>query len=120
MGGADKLKRRKFSREFKLEVLQELDAGRPMAEICRQHEVGSNLVCRWRREYEKNPEHAFSGKGNPSTQETKVAQLERKIGQLYLENEFIKKVNADLQKMLAEVKKKNRGETSVVCEHQKQ
>lgn len=107
------MNRRNFSREFKLKVLGELEAGRPAAELCREYELRHDLIYRWRREYRENPEHAFAGKGNPSTEETKVAQLERKIGQLYLENEFIKKVNTDLQARLAEVKKK-RGEKSAV------
>jgi len=98
--------KRKFSREFKLQVLQELDSGKAPAQVCREHDLKIDAVCRWRKEYRDNPEHAFSGRGNPSTQETKVAQLERKIGQLYMENEFIKRVNANLQSRLSELKKK--------------
>jgi transposase len=100
------LKRRKFSREFKVSLLGELEAGRSLVEVCREREVDFTTVCRWKREYQENPLHAFSGKGNPSTEETKTAQLERKIGQQAMEIDFLKKVNSSFQARLAELKKK--------------
>jgi transposase len=66
------MEKRKFSREFKLQVLQELDVGKTPAQVCREHGLKIDLVCRWRREYRDNPEHAFSGRGNPSTTDTKL------------------------------------------------
>ena len=99
---------RKFSKDFKLKVLQELEAGKSIGELGREYEIRSDLVRSWKRQYESNPETAFSGKGNPSTTDSKVAQLERKVGQLYLENEFVKKVNNNLQVKLASLKKTRR------------
>lgn len=99
------MKKRKFSREFKLEVLHDLESGKNIAQVCREKEIDHSLICSWKKEYEKNPDFAFSGKGNPSSTETKVEQLERVIGQLYLEKEFLKKVVNSLQKRLAETKK---------------
>ena len=95
----------KFSREFKLQVLRELDSGKSRAQVCREFDIYSNLLTRWKKEYEANPDQAFSGRGNPSTVDTKVDQLERVIGQLYLENSFLKKAVNSLQKRLAETKK---------------
>ena len=94
-----------FTKEFKMQVVQEVLAGKRPSELAREHDLKIDAICRWRKAFEQNPQHAFAGKGFPSTQETKEAQLERKIGQLYLENEFLKKVNADLQAMLVEAKK---------------
>ena len=99
------MQKRSFSKKFKLHVLQELQSGKNISEICREHELKSTLVCRWRREYEKNPQHAFNGKGNPSREDTKIAKLERTIGQLYLQLDFVKKVNNNLQARLTELKK---------------
>lgn len=107
-----------FTKEFKLQVVQELLSGRPVVEVCREHNLYASLVCTWRRNYQQNPELAFSGRGIPSTEETKNAELERKIGQLYLENDFLKKVNSVLQQKLVEVKKKERGEINVVRTNQ--
>ena len=44
-----------------------------------------------RRQYRKDPQNAFSGAGKPSSQDARIADLERTIGQLYLENAFLKK-----------------------------
>ena len=44
-----------------------------------------------RRQYRKDPQNAFSGAGKPSSQDARIADLERTIGQLYLENSFLKK-----------------------------
>ena len=109
---------RNFTKEFKLQVVQELLSGRPVVEVCREHNLYASLLCTWRRNYQQNPELAFSGKGVPSTEETKKAELERKIGQLYLENDFLKRVNSALQQKLVEFKKKERGETNAVRTNQ--
>lgn len=103
--GCGKMNGRSFTREFKLAVLQELQVGKSVTEVCRERELKAEVVCRWKREYEKDPEHAFSGKGNPCREEARNAQLERKIGQLYLENDFLRRVNIALQGRLAELKK---------------
>lgn len=109
---------RNFTKEFKLQVVQDLLSGRPVAEVCREHSLYASLVCRWKKDYQQNPELAFNGRGVPSTEETKNAELERKIGQLYLENDFLKRVNSVLQQKLVESKKKERGESNVVRTNQ--
>jgi len=99
------MQKRKFSREFKLQVVQELLSGRVPIEVAREHDLKVDIVCRWRKEYLHDPQLAFSGRGNPCKEDTKYAQLERKIGQLYLENEFLKRVNNNMQARLADLKK---------------
>ena len=99
------MNKRKFSREFKLQVVQALQAGKAPAEVAREHDLKIDLVCRWRKEHQRDPQLAFSGRGNPSKEDAKYAQLERKIGQLYLENDFLKRVNNNLQNRLVELKK---------------
>jgi len=84
--------RRNYTKEFKLSVIQELESGEDVVKICKRHGLYPQLVLRWRREYRADPINAFGGHGNPSTAETKIAELERKIGQMYLEIDFLKKV----------------------------
>ncbi len=103
--GCGKMNGRSFTREFKLAVLQELQAGKSVTEVCRERELKAEIVCRWRREYERDPERAFSGKGNPCREEAMTGHLERKIGQLCIENDFLRKANIALQGRLAELKK---------------
>lgn len=99
------MQRRRFTKEFKLSVLRELETGKTASQICREHELKDELFSRWKREYSHDPQYAFAGKGRPSKEVTRNAELERKIGQLYLENEFLKKAVNTLQQKLAETRK---------------
>jgi transposase-like protein len=52
---------RACSREFKLEVVQQIASGakRP-AQVCREHHVAETVLLRWRREYEERGAAAFT------------------------------------------------------------
>lgn len=92
--------RRRFTRDFKIEVVQQVQAGLSMAEASRRYEIHPNLVRKWRELFEKYGEGAFQGHGQMYRDEAKIAALERKIGQLTMENEFLRKLIA-LDKKLA-------------------
>lgn len=85
---------RTFSREFKLEICQQVATGekRP-AQICREHHLTPSLVHRWRQQYAQHGDLAFSPE--PKTEiealERKVAELEQFCGQLALENSVVTK-----------------------------
>ncbi len=84
-------KRKEYSREFKIQVIREIESGTPVAQIARQHEIHESLIHKWKRQYSSDAQNAFSGPRRASTQDAKIAELERSIGKLYLENEFLKK-----------------------------
>lgn len=85
------LTQRKFTREFKLEAIRQLAAGRSCARLARELELHENVLRRWQREFEKQPGRAFPGKGQGGVRLDREAELERKIGQMTLENDFLKK-----------------------------
>ena len=85
------LTQRKFTREFKLEAIRQLASGKSFAQLARQLELHENVLRRWQREYEKEPGRAFPGKGQGRVWLDREAELERKIGQMTLENDFLKK-----------------------------
>jgi transposase len=81
---------RNFSLEFKRRVVEELMSGesRP-AQLCRRYNVTASLLYHWKRQYSR-------GKfNNEPTEEgalrDRVEKLERLVGKLTLENEFLKK-----------------------------
>jgi len=84
--------RRKFTKEFKVQVLNEIAAGKTIAQAAREYNIHETLISKWRTEYEKNPESAFSGNGNIASAEAKIAELERMVGRLTMENDLLKKV----------------------------
>jgi transposase len=94
--------RRRYSREFKIQVLRELDSGKSLAQICREHNVSRFLVARWRREYGENPEGAFAGNGKACRDADQLKEMERLVGRLYAENDFLKRALASLKEREAE------------------
>jgi transposase len=100
------MKKRQYSREFKISVLQEIEAGKSIAEVSREHSINPTMICKWKKRYKENPQTAFSGNGNISSLEAKIAKYERTIGQLYLEVDFLKKVLANLETRLQEERKR--------------
>jgi len=84
------LSRRKFTREFKLAAIDQMERGASVAELARSLEVSPNLLHRWRLEFRQSPATAFPGAGLRRLEPDRVSQLERKIGQQALEIDFLK------------------------------
>ena len=86
---------RSFPREFKLQLVREVEAGTSsMAELSRRHEVHPNLIHKWVKQYRASGEEAFKH-GTPadgSAADSKIAELEQTVGQLTMENRFLKKL----------------------------
>jgi len=81
---------RSFSLEFKRQVIEELLSGqsRP-AQLCRRYNITSSVLYHWKRQYSR-------GKfNNEPTEEgalqDRIEKLERLVGKLTLENEFLKR-----------------------------
>lgn len=85
---------RSFSREFKLEVVRQIERGeRRPAQVCREHGLANSVLARWRHEYTARGEGAFAPR-EPDAEEAltrRIAELERFCGQLALENQALKK-----------------------------
>jgi transposase len=91
------LSRAVYSRDLKIAAMRALDAGARTGEIARRYQVSPHLLERWRGEWRAKGESAFPGNGRrgadlPALDDARrVAELERKIGQLTMENDFLKK-----------------------------
>jgi transposase len=83
--------RRQFSREFKLQVIREIEAGKSVAQAAREHQVRPNLIGRWQEAHGTYGERAFAGAGQAYTEAARIAELERKVGQLTMEADLLKK-----------------------------
>jgi transposase len=91
------LRRRQFTKEFKLQVLREIEAGKPLAQAAREHELHATTILGWRQRHEQYAERAFQGNGRSYTDEAKISELERKVGQLTMENDLLKKALSRLE-----------------------
>ena len=83
--------RRQFSREFKVQVIREIEAGKTVAQAAREHQLRPNLIGRWRKQHAEYGQRSFAGAGHAYTESAKVADLERKVGQLTMEADLLKK-----------------------------
>jgi len=99
---------RHFNIEFKRQVVQDLLSGESSpAQLCRRYNISSSLLYHWKKQYSRGK---FS---NEPTEEAalkdRVEKLERLVGKLTLENEFLKK---GLQSSLAQPRRNGRSSSS--------
>ena len=97
------MKKRVFSREFKLGVVREWISGQKrLSQICREHALCDTLVRRWREQYEQRGENAWldADAHDPALQdaEARIAQLEAALGRATLENDFLRHALKAVQK----------------------
>jgi transposase len=91
------LSRAIYSRDLKIAAMRALDTGSTAGEIARKYQVSPHLLQRWRGEWRAKGDLAFPGIGRPGAalpavdDARRIAELERKIGQLTMENDFLKK-----------------------------
>jgi transposase len=87
-----------YSRELKMSAMRALDAGETGGQVARKFAVSPKLLEKWRAEWRAKGEEAFPGGGRkPRLQRSlsdqqRIAELERKIGQMAMENDFLKKL----------------------------
>lgn len=93
--------KRKFSREFKIKVVQEVESGlKTRAQVNREYELSEGLVAKWIYAYRKNPQTAFTGQQISNETEklkAKIRQLEWALGRKTMENEILKQTIEGLQ-----------------------
>lgn len=99
---------RRFSIDFKKQVIQDLLSGESSpAQLCRRYNISSSLLYHWKKQYSLGK---FS---NEPTEEAalkdRVEKLERLVGKLTLENEFLKK---GLQSSLSQPRRNGRSSSS--------
>lgn len=99
-------KRRKFTREHKISAIRALESGKTIAEVARENEIHPSLLAKWKKEYSLDSDNAFKGNGNICTEQARIAELERMVGQLYAENEFLKKAISTLEKLKEQERKR--------------
>jgi transposase-like protein len=89
--------RRRFTPEFKARVVLELISGaKSLAEVCRHHQLNSQMVIRWRSEFREKAPQLFQTREQNSQEQARIGELERLIGRLTLELEIAKKASTML------------------------
>ncbi len=79
--------------------MRELDAGSTIAELARAHDVHPETIRVWSKMERKYGVKSFAGRGRAYTEEARIAQLERALGQSTLEISLLKKVLASFKEL---------------------
>jgi transposase len=82
--------RRHFDNEFKTTVVELLQAGKSVGELCEEYNLQDGTIRRWRREYDqKNGD--LSKKREPTAGELELKQLKKELRETKLERDILKK-----------------------------
>jgi len=87
-----KQSRRKFSADFKAKVaLEAVRNQQTLAELAVKYDVNPVMISKWKSELLENIAAAFEKKGAVEKEDVDTQELYAQIGQLKVENEFLKK-----------------------------
>jgi transposase len=84
--------RRSFNDEFKAKIVETIAAGAAsQAELSRQYGISPVMIGRWKREYSTGKFFENSNNTDIAGIKIRMAELERLVGELLLENKMLKK-----------------------------
>lgn len=88
--------KRNFSVAFKEKAVELSYARGSVVEICREPDIPTSLLGRWRRESQAYGKNSFPGKGNPklTDERKKIAELKKKLRDTEIERDILKKAIA--------------------------
>ena len=91
-------KRRKFTPEFKAEVVLEVLSGATsQAEVCRRHHLNENQRSHWKRQLLENAPMLFDATDKQSSDaEKRIAHLEPLVGRMAVALDIQKKLLTEL------------------------
>jgi len=85
-------KRKTYTREYKLEAVRlTTEGGLSVAQVARDLGLHANMLRKWRRQLQSDPQDAFPGKGRMKPLEEEIHRLRRENAQLREERDFLKK-----------------------------
>ncbi len=83
--------RREFTLNFKKQVISEYINGLcSIAQLCRKYNINQSVLYRWKLQFQQGK--LDNASNQHAALEDRIASLERLVGKLTLENEFLKKV----------------------------
>ena len=91
-----KRKRRRFTAEFKAEiVLEALSGESSQAELCRRHNLSEDQLSKWKQQFVENAASVFGSTDKVSSEDDaeRIAHLEQLVGRLTVALDIQKKAS---------------------------
>ena len=85
--------RKQYTDEFKAQILELADHGRPVSELSQEFGVSAGLIHTWRRKASQQPQLGSGGAGavGDQAEADELRLLRRQVADLQLENDILKK-----------------------------
>ncbi len=91
--------RRTFDKEFKMETARLIvEGGRSLNQLSRDLGIHENVIRKWKKQYLKDAEHAFPGKGHMKPEEEEIRKLKKELDDIREERDILKKALAIFSK----------------------
>ena len=85
-------KRRRFTPEFKAQVVLEVLSGvQSPAEVCRRHALSPNLLTTWKATFLERAHTLFQGDEQRDEDQARIAELEQLLGRATRQIEILEK-----------------------------
>lgn len=88
--------KRNYTVEFKEKAVELSYARGSVVEICRELDIPTSVLSRWRRESDAYGKNGFPGSGNPwlTHEQREIAKLKKRLRDAELERDILKKAIA--------------------------
>lgn len=88
--------KRNYTVEFKEKAVELSYARGSVVEICRELDIPTSVLSRWRKESNAYGKNSFPGKGNPklTDEQKEIAELKKRLRNAELERDILKKAIA--------------------------
>jgi transposase len=88
--------KRNYTVEFKEKAIELSYARGSVVEICRELDIPTSVLSRWRKESNSYGKNSFPGKGNPklTDEQKEIAELKKRLRNAELERDILKKAIA--------------------------
>lgn len=88
-----KRERRNFDKEFKLMAVKLCHTGKSIKEVSEDLGIRSDMVRRWKREYNQYQDGSFSGHGNANltNEQKEIVRLKKELKDAQIERDILKK-----------------------------
>lgn len=90
-----------YSRYFKLSVIKESETLMDR-EVCKKYGISQSLLCKWKRQYKKNPDKVFQDEDDSWRIKAENERYKIIIGELYVEIDLLKKTMSKLREIKEE------------------